>query len=353
MVFWYVLIFGSALVNARYCRQGFYSDYIGKEQGNAIKGVFIMLVFLAHALTEVKHCGFGFERPLDWAAQYFHLAMGQLIVAMFLFYSGYGVMTSLMTKGNGYLTTFPKKRILTTLLNFDVAVCVFLVVGLFLGRPVDWAKLPLSFVAWDNVGNSNWYVFVILCCYMLFYLVFLVTKNRYLPGALLVAAFSLVLMLVLRRVKGVTYWYSTVLVFPAGIFYALYSHSLEKVIQRYYWFVLPGLLVAFLFLHFVPLPLLRGVTFNVQAIIFALLIVVLTMKVRIGNKWLTWCGMSLFPLYIYQRLPMNVIRAVAGEAWICSNANLFFGVCFLLTVGIAWLYNRFLKISFQSGKALS
>ena len=68
MIFWYVLIFGVALVNAKYCRQGFYPDYLGKEQGNAIKGVFIMLVFIAHALTEIKHCGFGFERPLDRAA---------------------------------------------------------------------------------------------------------------------------------------------------------------------------------------------------------------------------------------------------------------------------------------------
>ena len=353
MIFWYVLIFGVALVNAKYCRQGFYPDYLGKEQGNAIKGVFIMLVFIAHALTEIKHCGFGFERPLDRAAQLFHLDMGQLIVAMFLFYSGYGVMTSLMTKGSGYLTTFPKKRILATLLNFDVAVCIFLVVGLLLSRPVVWAKLPLSFIAWDNVGNSNWYIFVILCCYVLFYLVFLVAKNRYLPGALLVAALSLVLMLILRRVKEVPYWYSTVLVFPAGIFYALYAHPLEKMIQRYYWLVLPGLLAMFLILHFVPLPRLHGVTFNVQAIVFALLIVVLTMKARIGNKWLLWCGMSLFPLYIYQRLPMSIIRAVAGEAWVCSNANLFIGVCFLLTMGITWVYYRFLKISFQSGKAFS
>jgi peptidoglycan/LPS O-acetylase OafA/YrhL len=125
------------------------------------------------------------------------------------------------------------------------------------------------------------------------------------------------------------------------------------MIQKCYWLVLPGLLAAFLFLHFASLPRWHGVTYNVQAIVFALLIVVLTMKVRIGNKWLVWCGMSLFPLYIYQRLPMSIIRTVAGDPWVCSNANLFIGVCFLLTVGITLLYNRFLKISFQSRKALS
>ena len=35
--------------------------------------------------------------------------MGQLVVVMFLFYSGYGVMGSFKLKGEGYWSFFPKR----------------------------------------------------------------------------------------------------------------------------------------------------------------------------------------------------------------------------------------------------
>ena len=71
------------------------------------------------------------------------------------------------------------------------------------------------------------------------------------------------------------------------------------------------------------------------------------MKVRIGNKWLLWCGTSLFPLYIYQRLPMNAIRGWVGDSWVSINPNLYIGICFFLTVIIALLYNKYLRIKLK------
>ena len=344
MVFWYLLILIVSLVNVRLCKRGFFPDYLDKEQSNAIKGVFILLVFLGHTLTEIKNSGFSFDRQIDWYAQAFHLEMGQLVVAMFLFYSGFGVMKSLMSKGKTYLVSYPRKRILTTLLNFDVAVCCFILLAWIMGQRLSISRIVLSFIGWDSFGNSCWYIFIILCCYLAFYLIFRLLGNRYRLGAAVLVAVSLAGMLTLYFFKP-SRWYNTMLVFPAGVVYALFFKELEQWIQKRYGLVTFILLTSFTFLHFLMrMHPLHGLTFNVKSIVFAVLIVVLTMKVRLGNRWLYWCGFSLFPLYIYQRLPMRSLRGALGPEWICGHPHLFIGGCFIVTVGITLLYNKYFRI---------
>lgn len=344
MIFWYLLIFFISLVGIRICRDGYFQDYLGIEQCNAIKGIFILLVFLGHAIVDVKQCGFTAQKWVDSAAFGLFKEMGQLVVAMFLFYSGYGVMKSLMTKGKDYLKAFPKRRLLTTLVNFDIAVCVFIVLRLFLGWKIRLLKVALSFIGWDSIGNSNWYIFIILCCYLVFYLVFRAVGSRFSMGGLILSAILFIGMLCLYKVKS-HIWYDTILVFPAGVFFALYAERIGKVIQNHYVLSLLLLLAAFLALRnlFYIHPL-HGLTHNVKSIVFCILIVTLTMKVHVGNRWLYWCGFSLFPLYIYQRLPMYALRGWVGEAWVSANPHLFIGICFIMTAGIAYLYNKYLRI---------
>lgn len=325
------------------CKKGFWEDYIEKDQSNAIKGLFILLVFMRHILQRIKRSGFVFDRQIDLDAYLLQDNIGQLVVVMFLFYSGYGVMKSLLIKGEDYLSSYPRKRLLTTLLNFDVAVCFFIILGFITKRPMSLSTVLLSFIGWDTVGNSNWYIFVILFCYLVFYLVFRAVQSRHAFGALVVTLIVFLGMIALHSVKP-AHWYNTMLVFPAGIYFALCYNSLERIIQKYYWLFLAILLAVFLLLHFGHFRPLHGLTFNLKSIVFALLLVVLTMKVRIRNKWLIWCGTSLFPIYIYQRLPLILIWKSAGDTWLCANPNLYIAICFVLTLGLTLIYNKYLRI---------
>lgn len=344
MVFWYLLILIVSLVNVRICKDGFFPDYLGKEQCNAIKGIFILLVYVGHAIRDIMHCGFIFDQQIDRAALAFHLEMGQLVVAMFLFYSGYGVMKSLMVRGEEYLDTYPKRRLLTTLLNFDVAVCCFILLAWILGKELGFSKIVMSFIGWESVGNSNWYIFIILCCYLAFYVVFKVIGNRHWLGTVILTLVILAGIMALYHIKPIT-WYTTALVFPSGVAYALYSDRLEQWIQRRYGLIIVLLSVAFLLLSFMmKVHPLHGLTYNMMSIVFSLLVIILTMKIRIGNQWIYWCGFSLFPLYIYQRLPMIGLRSIAGEEWVCVHPNVFIGTCFLVAVVMALLYNKYFRI---------
>ena len=145
------------------------NTYLDKDTTSTINGFFICVIFLSHF---AQYCG---EVYCNEIGSFF----GQLVVAMFLFYSGYGCAVQYRSRGNDYLRAFPKKRILTTLVNFDIAVCVFIVVGLLLGRSFALRQVVCSFIGWDSVGNSAWYIFVILLCYAAFWVSFGLPPPRY------------------------------------------------------------------------------------------------------------------------------------------------------------------------------
>ena len=144
--------------------------YISKSRTNSIKGVFILIVFLSHVKNYIVDAGYVYHGLGDELFCHFMSTIGQLMVVMFLFYSGYGIMESLQHKGESYARAIPRHRILSTLINFDIAVCVFLIVDLFLGKEISIKQFLLSLIAWDSVGNSNWYIFAILVCYFITWL---------------------------------------------------------------------------------------------------------------------------------------------------------------------------------------
>lgn len=141
--------------------------FLEKCQTDAIKGIFIIVVFINHIGGYYTQCGTDLSA---WYDKIFFLpakALGQLMVVMFLFYSGYGVMEGIKNKGQTYIVSVPRKRVLGTLINFDIAVIIFAVTAFLLGIPLTLQHFYISLIGWDSVGNSNWYIFVIMICYAL------------------------------------------------------------------------------------------------------------------------------------------------------------------------------------------
>ena len=297
-------------------------SYLSKDSTNAIKGFFILVVFMRHVVPYVEKAGYEMPNILDKWYGFIDWNIGQLLVVMFLFYSGYGVMTSIGKKGNEYIYDIPKKRVLNTFLNFDIAVALFLVMDFALGIKVETEQYFLARLGWDSVGNSNWYIFIILICYLLTYFCFRMSRKG---GAFLLIVMTIAVIAIVYFVKQ-PHWYNTILSYPAGILYAQYKDRIEKVIRWRYWWTLLTLGFLFFVIHYVNLhlyTLVYAYLYNVECIVFAFLVVTLTMKVKIGNAVLRWLGANLFPLYIYQRMPMIMIRELAGREWLATNPYLF------------------------------
>ena len=306
--------------------------YLSKERCNSVKGIFILLIFLTHSLQYIKASGYNFA-GIDAFIPAIVKHVGQLVVVMFLFYSGYGVAVQVNKKGEQYVKQMPHHRILKTLLNFDVAVCFFILLALLLSHPLSISQILLSFVAWDSVGNSNWYIFIIILCYVFTYLAHRISSSYACEVILL---FCLMAMLLLSYVKG-TWWYDTILAYPAGFLYACHRQRMETILKRYYFPLLLILSALFFLLHSYG-PYLKGLRPNMMSITFALIVVMLTMKIQVGNGWLQWFGINLFPLYIYQRLPMIVFQETISDGFLSHYPIIYLTTCLLITCLIARYY---------------
>ena len=343
MAFFYFLAFIILLYGVHYKRHGFYLDNLCLNQANAIKGFFILMVFFGHCVLALKNSGFLFTRMIDVWGERIWSGFGQLIVVMFLFYSGYGVMESYREKGRDYLRSFPKKRILTTLLNFDIAVLLFVALDLILGIKLDFKQIGSSLLAWVSIGNSNWYIFIILFCYVAAYFGLRLSPNENAKSPSLVFLMALLGMFGLAYKKPI-WWYNTLLCFPVGMFFSVYKGRITRFFQKNYHAVFFTAFGLFLLFHFMSLPDLHGITHNMKSFLFVLLIILLTMKFKTGNPVLLWLGSNVFPIYIYQRIPMIVMTKMVGEGFVCCYPYAFILICMIATFLIAWGY-RYWKVN--------
>ena len=309
------------------------------SQCNAIKGISILLVFVRHANQYVRECGYSYDSLGDNLFLTIDHAIGQLCVVMFLFYSGYGTQLSILKKGDEYVKRIPVRRCLTTLLNFDVAVVVFLVINLLLGNAVPFSKLCTSLVAWVSIGNSNWYIFDIILCYFISFVSSRIVSG---PRARFLVMLLLVTLLIgTLHVLKQSWWYDTLLAYPAGALLALKKDEFFELARKYY---LPVLACALmLFLLFANVGHVYVVTGNLASVMFAIMVVIVTMRVKVQNGLLAWLGKNLFPMYIYQRVPMMVI-AVAFPTLVALRPVIFCFASLVITVFLAFAY-KYIRIS--------
>ena len=151
---------------------GYITDYMSVDKTMAIKGIFIIIVFFSHFNSYVDYTSVG---DILYFQEFSKI--GQRMVTMFMFYSGYGVMESIKKKQMSYVKNIPVQRFCGTLFRFDIAILMFLVLYIARGLVPTVKQVILSFVGWDSLSNSNWYIFAILVCYAITYVSFMIFKS--------------------------------------------------------------------------------------------------------------------------------------------------------------------------------
>lgn len=315
-------------------------DYLSKDRKNAVNGVFILIVFLSHIKFYITMSGHKYHSLGDMIYYRFFAMIGQLMVVMFLFYSGYGVMESIKKKGKPYIDNMPKKRILTTLKNFDIAIVIYLLVNIMLGNAITVKQFVLSLIAYEDIGNSNWYIFVILLCYFIHWIsakAILFTHRTTFVFSLW--GMTLLNGLVLCQVKE-PWWYNTLWAYPCGVFFSLYKQQIEGIVMKHFLLTVIVLSVLFLGIYLLTEDMM-GIRTNALSVVYALGVVVMSMRIKIGNRILCWMGKHLFPIYIYQHVPMMVFSVVL-PVWVLRDYPLaYILICFTFTMVITQVYSYF------------
>lgn len=320
--------------------RSFNEDYISKDSTDAVRGIFILLIFASHFAKYVDP----FTALIDTLYWRLRVFWGQGVVTCFLFFSGYGIALSAREKGDNYVRSMPRKRILPTLLVYDCSQIIFLLVQLCRGKSYAAKDFLLSFAAWESFGNDNWYIFVILGLYIITWLV--LRKQELNPVTVArVSVCALAFLLFLQCAGQETYWYNTLLCYPMGMWFFLYRDKIDGLLSKAscYWPVAIVTGTAFLLVH-------KGwnqslLLYILTMLLFALCVVILTMKIRLKSPILIYCGRHLQGLFLLHRLPFILLNNYFPHSG--PGIYAYFAISIVLTFQFEALFSQ--AITFLKG----
>lgn len=287
---------------------------LNKEQTTCINGIFVLFVFLSH---------FGQYETMPW--NWLLLGLGQLMVAPFLFYSGYGIMEQIQRRGSVYIDGMPRKRILKFYIHFCMALCIYLALSFLLDKDYSLSRIIWSFTGLCSIGNSNWYVFAILAMYSIVYISFKQCKKHSMSACVF---FTILYIILMDIIKDQEWWYNIILCFPAGMILSKYKDRVCSMIQNPVFFVFMITLALILYIFH-----LHILAYEIISIAFCFLIVDLCAYKEIKNSVFHFLGQYVFEIYILQRISMNIFDPYLND-WI------YLVVCILVTLILAYNFKK-------------
>lgn len=317
----------------------FHQDYLGKRTTTAVNGLFVILVVFSHG---VQYFSMNGTYDHVYAALRGHLS--QMIVATFLFYSGYGMMESVKRKGYPYVRSVMTSRFWKLFFQFNVAVFLYLVLAYARGTIYSPSRILLSMIGWATVGNSNWYIFAIYGLYIAFFLSFFLLKWKnstqvLYVGSVLLTILSMLFVLWQIRMGRPDYCYNTIILFSGGVWWSLLKPWIDRIVMKneMVYFAVVAMSAAVYCAAYIK-RLAYGVEgYTVWAAAFMVLVLLITMKVSLDNPVLTWFGNHVFSVYILQRIPMSILQSVGFNQ---SHKYMFLILSLLGTIFLALVFEK-------------
>ncbi len=315
------------------------AEALSHDRTIMINGIFVAIILFSHFNGYVLLTSASDEIYLKIFSN-----ISQLMVTTFLFYSGYGIIESIKRKP-GYIKSFFKNRILKLFIMYAAAIVLYIILNLIIGKSYSVSTILLSFTGWTDIGNSNWFIFVTFVLYFFIWLSFIIFKKDNYKATLLTLLLTLIYIAFMAKTgirKGT--WFNTVLCFNMGMFISLYKDRIMNFLKDNMTYILTFgcLLLIFLVCHS------QGnhyIIYSLKSVVFVILIMMLSMKIKIGNKLLFFLGKNTFPIYILQRLSFIAYKNLGLLGY---NIYVYFFVSVLTTIIIAIIFNKLLKLLFNA-----
>ena len=351
----------------------FHENFLDYSVSKGLQGFAAMGVILHHVTQEVTQYG-----RYDKGLINVFVDAGVLFTGMFFFFSGYGLMISLMTKED-YLNGFLRKRLTSVIVPFYICNWLFIGVNLLLGYQVK----PLELIAYISglvmMSDQSWFIVELAILYIVFYFVFRKRKSKTV-GLCLMAAVILCINVVslllghdgLPNTLGLWFygewWYNTTWLFFIGMLIAQYYEQIVVFAKKQYMWLLPAGIIVFLLLHrattymlqhvgyWIEYPGHRGyiekfLTFLVQCpmvIVFVLTFLLLSMKLQFRNYVLDFLGSFALEIYLLQNIFITKLTHVIEADWLFFIC--VYGGTIILAFFVHKLNQRLIKVWKKSGK---
>ena len=366
-----VLLWGAKLAKIG----SFNEEAFSLRQMKAIQGFVALLIMLHHCSQKTS---------ASWIDKKFYIGgldmfveVGFVLVSFFTFCSGYGLYKSLKTKPDYLNKKFILKRIFPIVALAYIVTWIFLPFRYLLGEKISGKQL-FYYLSGIKLSNPNgWYVCIIPFFYLCFYLAFRFCKNEKIALSI-VLAFTVGYQLLGTALNhhdgwvGGEWWYNSIHLFVVGIIFAMYEDRIIPHLKKYYIVYLIAAVVlvfgAYRFWQYARgnfsyygetwdapdtvlrrrVTLLGDVLFSFAVVFFSFL---LSMKIRIGNRFLDFMGRITLEFYLIHGLFVELFcfsfTSKLKSLYYIKSQELFVIVVFVLGIVSAWLLsllnNKLLK----------
>ena len=202
-----------------------HKDYLDIESTTGLRGILAITIVLHH-MSEKIDSGYVFP--------YFQ-HLGYLVVAVFFFLSGYGLLVSYKKKGKNYLKGFLKKRVLYLLIIYLLVSAAYIVFDIIIGKEMSVKRAFTGlFLSSDPIAVNSWYITVQLMLYLFFWIVFSLGKPSRKTKILITTVLVALLAVIYRLVNYYSYWYISNFAFVFGMLWAEEKEKIDLVLQKHY-----------------------------------------------------------------------------------------------------------------------
>ncbi len=277
----------------------FNPDYLSIDTGKYLRGFFAIVVIIKH-LSDLTLSGVIFHR---------FVRLGYLAVAVFFFLSGYGLQKSHL-KSSNYKKRFLLCRLPSVLFPYIPAIILYWIMyATLMRKPYSFSQILLSLIDGDPMVVNSWYIISITFFYIVFWILMNLCKDNHrflIAGAILwnIVYVALCVCLGYRE-----WWYNPSHLFTVGIIWATYEKQIVSVLTKKYLLlaiIVSGTFaVTFISQHFeslFPSEVYVTVFEMLCCIFFIILVLMLMMKLKVGNPVMVYLGKISLELYLVHGL---------------------------------------------------
>ena len=336
MIFFLLALLALSLYKCKIRPIGYFDDYISPAKTTSQKGIFIVIIMLSHVRSYITLTA----SPLDSSYTAVFSFIGQAMVSLFFFYSGYGIYES-VKKRPGYFDGFIENRVFRIFMHFGISVILYWVISeTVLGKHIGIDVLVRAFLGFKSIGNSSWFIFTMLLVYVFAFLSFRFLRFHNLAAIGGIVALTLGFALCIELNNYEALWYDTAFCFALGFIYSYFRAPIERVIGKNHVAYLVALILTVggyiltTILYRESRDLVLG---SVKNLIFPLAVCVFSMRVSVHNAILEWLGRHSFSIFLVHRIPMIILSHYGVLA---DNCYLFAALVILITLPLSYGFTR-------------
>lgn len=314
-------------------------NYLSIDYTICLRGVMAVLIVFHH-ISEKDSSGRIFPKLQH---------LGYLIVAVFFFLSGYGLMFSYLKKGKEYLKSFWRKRILYIIIIYVLITILYWGTKQLLNiGNTNISAVINSLINGHPIANNSWYIVVQIYLYILFWITFYCFNINTKYKLILLATFTFILSFAFELLGYSSIWYISNPAFALGLFWAYNRQAIDIWLnEKHLWLAITASLLLFAFFSALPvasfleLPkdemrLMKMLCRMCSSSIFTIIIILFMRKINFKyNSIWKWLGERSLEIYLIHGIFMILLR---NSILYINNDSLWLACVLLLSLASSALF---------------